>query len=129
MDVLRKEVERRASVQRSLELLRQAKDDLGYTYEALAAHTEKPRSYVHDVLNGRRRCTNEFLHSLPLDMRERHNCLCVEESGYTVIRPAAIESAAGHLVAGLLGIKQLLDVKPEMLKASLATAVAKTEVA
>jgi hypothetical protein len=124
MAIERERAARSTRVEHALALLRKALQDCEWTYEALAVHTGKDRSYLHAILNGERPCRLDFLATLPEDVRARYAELVAQEYAFVVVRPAAAESAAAHLVAGLLGL-----LKPQMAKAQLEPVNAKGQVA
>jgi hypothetical protein len=132
MSVHRADDERRTAIHRvqlALALLRRAifsepPGGCGYTYDALEQHTGKAKSYLHAVLNGEKRCSLEFLASLPRDVRAKHAQLVAQQYSYTVAIAAKPEEAAQQLLAGLLGL-----LKPQPAKAELHEPVVKSEVA
>lgn len=97
-------------VDRFLSLLRQAMTDCAYTVEALAAALESElgrkvdKGFLWRMLNGERPLPITYLVNLPIDMKVRFTQLSAEALGWTVVRPATPDSAAAHLVAGLLGL-------------------------
>ena len=95
---------RSISVDQARELLCRAVSECGYTLDALAASMEKDRSYIHKVLQGDKPTSLEFIVALPDDVEARFEQLRAESFGLIVVAPASADSAAQHLVAGLLGL-------------------------
>lgn len=97
-------------VDRLLGLVRQAMADTGYTVDALAAALSEElgrpvdKGFLWRMLNGERPMPMVYLVALPADTKVRFAQLSAEACGWTVVRPAASDAAAGLLVAGLLGL-------------------------
>lgn len=100
----RREDDRSTAVDQALALLRRAVADCDYTLDALEAAMKKNRAYIGKVLNGEKPMSLEFITALPDDVEARFEQLRAESFGLIVVAPASAESAAKHLVAGLLGL-------------------------
>jgi len=91
-------------VDRARGLLRKAASDCGYTFDALAVAMGKDKSYIHRVLNGPDRVTLDFITALPNDMEAKYEQLRAEGFGLIVVEPVDAQTAAKHLVSGLMGL-------------------------
>jgi hypothetical protein len=83
-------------VDRVLAVLRQVMTERGYTYDALAAATGQSRTYAAHIFAGDKRCTLEFLVSLPPDMLVAAFKRLAADEGLIVFEPAAVEKDAIH---------------------------------
>lgn len=112
------EDEAKALVRRALELFRLVMGECGWTFDALAAHTGKSRSYLHAVLSGEKRMTLDFIVALPVDVRKRHAELVAEAYGWIVAKPLSGEEAHKALLGLLKPAMAKADIRPALLKAS-----------
>jgi len=120
--------ERATAVDQTLERLRRAVSECGWTFEALEAAMGKDRSYIHRVLHGEKPMTFEFFVALPDDIEARFYALGAEHFDHIVVKlPASREEAQRDLVSGLLGLfhHQLPNRASSMAKAELPQRAAK----
>lgn len=108
-------------------LMRQAIDESGWKYDAVAAAISAATGrsidgpYLSKMLAGEKPLSAEVLEGLPDDIEAILARLYAESFGQFVVSPASDDSAVQHFVAGLLGIlrSQLPARATAMAKARL----------
>lgn len=96
--------ERATAVAQKLELLRRAKEQLGYTLDALEAAMQMPRSYIGRVISGEKPMTLAFEVALPNDLEALWDRYKTQESGAIVVDRVDDGEATRQLACGLFNL-------------------------
>lgn len=105
-------VDRAADVERWLALMNRAVEESTWRHkqEALATAMGIDKAYLSRLRSGEKPWRIDHVVALPDEIEARFEQLRAEAFGLIVVAPASPESAANHLVAGLLGLLQRKDV-------------------
>lgn len=87
-----------------LTFIRQAVEETGWTYDALAAAKVADKGYISRVLSGEKPLSARFLMALPREVRALVAEKWATASGRIVVTPVSGNEAVRNLVSGLFGV-------------------------